>query len=320
MPSVSILIATSARLSSLRETLHSLCKVQIPDDFSVEVILVENGSRSGIELLLSTLPQSSFSVRYFFEPLAGKSRALNFAISQTRSEILLFTDDDVRFPCEWIVQMCAPLISGEGSVVVGGCRLAPHLERKWMTRYHRGLLASTEYLSDSDPSEFAGVNMACLREVFSRVPQFDCELGGGGLGNCEDCLLARQLKQAGYVFVSRTNMWVEHHPSASRLFYGSWIRAATSYGRSLAYLSHHWYHEKIRFVRIQLLYFLLKLHLRLLFSRRRSLENEGIPPWELSYRIDIAKLQHYLYESNRVKNYSLLGLKKLNVGSHGAIV
>ena len=309
---VSIIIATTGRLPALRETLLSLGAVLIPDDFSVELLLVENGSRQGAEELLRLLPQDRLAVRYFHKPKAGKSRALNLAISQASGEILIFTDDDVRFPSEWIVDMCKPLIRGEGSVVVGGARLAPELEREWMTRYHRGFMASTEYLSDVDPSEFAGINMACLRSVFLKVPEFDCELGGGGLGNAEDSLFGRQLKQAGCPFVSRTNVWVRHHPDPSRLLYGSWVRAASSHGRSEAYLWHHWYHLTIRFARIRLMYFRLKLYFRSLFNRRRSPEDEGIPAWELSYRNSIAGLQYYLYERHRPRNYTRLGLRKLN--------
>jgi glycosyltransferase involved in cell wall biosynthesis len=311
MPSISIIIATSDRLPALRDTLLSLGMVLVPDDFSVELVLVENGSRQGAEELLRLLPPDRFSVQYLFVPLAGKSRALNVAIPKAKGDLLMFTDDDVRFPSNWIADMCRPLIGGEGAVVVGGARIAPELERPWMTRYHRGFLASTEYLSDTDPSEFAGLNFACLRSVFVKVQGFDSELGGGGLGNAEDCLLARQLKQAGLKFVSRTNVLVEHHPDESRLLYGNWKRTAAANGRSQAYLMHHWYHQNMRWVRLRLLYFRLKLWFRSLFRSSSPLEAEGIPAWELSYRTDIAKFEHYQVERLRPRNYACQGLGKL---------
>jgi len=58
--SVSIIIATCSRLDSLRETLISLCNIRIPDEYTVELILVENGVRSGIEECLSKLPAHEF--------------------------------------------------------------------------------------------------------------------------------------------------------------------------------------------------------------------------------------------------------------------
>jgi glycosyltransferase involved in cell wall biosynthesis len=310
--SVSIIIATSSRHDSLRETLESLCSIQVPEKFSVELLLVENGVQSGIEESLSTLPKHSFSIRYIFLSAAGKSRALNMAVKEAKGDILLFTDDDVRFPLNWLSEMCTPLARGEGSVVVGGCRLAPHLLRDWMKPYHRSFLASTEYLSDGDPSEFAGVNVACLREVFSKVPEFDPELGAAGPPKGEDALFARQLKLAGCVFVSRTNVCVEHHPMESRLSYANWIRAAVSAGRSRAYILYHWDHAKIRFVHVRLIYLAMKLYLRLLLTGKRPLDAEGIPPWELSYRQDITKLQCFIDQRRRQRNYTFHGLRYLD--------
>jgi glycosyltransferase involved in cell wall biosynthesis len=310
--SVSIIIVTCSRLDSLRETLASLCNIRIPDDFRVEVLLVENGSHSGIEQLLPTLSQDEFVIRYFFVEAAGKAHSLNLAVAEATGDILLFTDDDVRLPREWLVDMCMPLVRGEGAVVVGGCRLAPHLSRDWMTPFHRSFLASTEYLSDTDPSEFAGINVACLREVFSKVPEFDCVLGGKGPPKGEDALFARQLRIAGYVFVSRTNVQVEHHFLESRLSYQSWLRAAVSSGKSVAYIMHHWDHQGIPFVRLQLFCVTLKLRLRLLFQSDGSPEREGITPWELSYRQEIAVFEYFISERRRPRHYSLRGLRRLN--------
>ena len=335
MSAVSIIIATADRLSDLRETLQSLGAVSIPDDFFVEVVLVGKSSRASTEEMLRTLPPYRFAIRYLHEPEAGKSQALNFAITQAKGDILLFTDDDVRFPTGWIVDMCTPLIRGEGSVVVGGARLAPELQRKWMTRYHRGFLASTEYLSPTDPSEFAGINMACTRAVILKVPEFDSEMGPGGVRHAdipplahqpeagaarnrydviagEDSFFGRRLRQAGCTFVSRTNVWVIHHPDKARLLYKSWVRAALPQGRFESYLLHHWHHETIRFVHIRLLYFRLKLRLRMLLNPRRLPDDEGIFPWELSYRVEISRLQHHLQERHRPRNYARHGLRRLD--------
>jgi glucosyl-dolichyl phosphate glucuronosyltransferase len=306
---VSIIIATASRLVPLKETLISLCSVRIPDELIVELILIENGSRSGIEDYLCELPPHSFTIRYMFEPAPGKSRSLNIAIRKAMGDILVFTDDDVRFPREWLVEMCMPLARGEGEVVVGGCRLAPHLLRDWLKPYHRSFLASTEYLSESEPSEFAGVNAACLRKVFEKVPQFDRELGAAGPPKGEDALFARQLKQAGYRFISKTHIWVEHHPLKTRLMYKSWITAAVSAGRSRAYILHHWDHAEIPFAHAQLYYLRAKLSLRMLLTGTRIAEAEGIGAWELSYRQDITKIDTFIKIRNRPRNYSLRGLR-----------
>ena len=60
MTPVTIIIATSGRLPALQSTLLSLGSVLVPDDFSVELVLVENGARAGAEELLPCIPRRSF--------------------------------------------------------------------------------------------------------------------------------------------------------------------------------------------------------------------------------------------------------------------
>jgi len=45
---------------------------------------------------------------------------------------LLFSDDAVRFPPDWIVPRIAPIVAGRADAVAGGVRLAPPLLRPWM--------------------------------------------------------------------------------------------------------------------------------------------------------------------------------------------
>jgi len=180
-----------------------------------------------------------------------------------------------------------------------------------MTRYHRCFLASTEYLDDEAPSEFAGVNVACHRRVFDRVAGFDPELGGGGLGNCEDVLFARQVKQAGFRFVSRTRLCVEHHPAVERLSYASWRNAAACVGRSQAYVLRHWEHAAGTLAPLRAAYYHAKLAARLALHRRRQPQEEGIPAWELSYRVELAKWSHLVHERRRAPNYAPRGLRRI---------
>ena len=285
----------------------------MPPHLTVELLLVENGGKEEARTIVASFRHERIAARYIFVASPGKSNALNHAVRQASGKVILFTDDDIRVPRNWIPAMCEPLLKGEGDVTVGGCRLAPHLERKWLTNAHRGLLASTEYLDVNKPSEFAGVNIACLRTVFDLVPEFDCELGGGGLGNCEDVLFARQLKQAGVTFISRTFIHIEHHPAQARLHYKSWRSAARAYGRSNAYLLYHWYHQFIPFPRLQLFYYQIKLLLRSFINRNPSDADEGMRPWELSYRISISQYRQLIAERTRPHNYEKCGLRKLRV-------
>jgi glycosyltransferase involved in cell wall biosynthesis len=310
MPKVSILLATAGRPKAILETLGSLAEVPAPTHYTTEVLVIENGGRTQLEDHVRRFDQHRFSFRYIHCPQPNKSNALNVGLKAATGDYLLFTDDDVRFPPNWIRDMVFPLEDGSADIVVGGCKIAPHLMRTWMSRDHRGLLASTEFLNEGNMGNFAGVNFSARRQVFEVVPGFDCELGGGGLGNGEDTLIAYQLSRAGFRFCLRTSIAVEHHFAPDRLYYPNWVRACNSLGRSNAYLSYHWRHEDPSWPRARLLYLQAKLHLRLLLTRLRRHPAEGIPRWELCYRTDIATLLGYLRERKRPRHYRQFGLHK----------
>ena len=51
--------------------------------------------------------------RPLYEPKPGKSRGINMAIRRSRGGAVMFTDDDVRFPADWIERMCRPILQGK---------------------------------------------------------------------------------------------------------------------------------------------------------------------------------------------------------------
>lgn len=314
MPSVSIIFATSGRPAPLKDTLESLAVTSVPPGWSVEIILVENVAQSGAEALLRAFPRGSFSaVKYFFEPARGKSRALNLALTQAAGEILLFSDDDVRFPADWIGRMCEPILAGRADGVAGGVRLAPHLLRPWMQRRHRAWLASTaDYITADNPSEMCGANMAVSRRALDQAGGFDPELGPGITGGGEESLLSWQIKKAGLKLVALPSVEIEHHFSADRLQYRFWVKAATGKGEADAYQLHHWFHQTIPFARLKGFILGAKLALRRLLTARPKPEDEGIALWELSYIEERAKYDRYVQERTRDRLYSSTDLRKLN--------
>ena len=313
MPVISIIIATSSRPAALVETVRSLADVRIPASWSGELLLVENSVQAGAEEMLRSLPLHRLMVtKYLFEPRRGKSHALNLALAQAGGDILLFSDDDVRFPTDWVEKMAGPIVAGRAEAVAGGVRLAPHLIRPWMNGRHRAWLASTaDYLSPTDLSEMCGANMAVSRRAFDQIGGFDPELGPGITGGGEESLLSWQLKQAGLRIESALAVEVEHHPNPDRLQYKNWLKAATGKGEAEAYQFHHWFHRSISSAGLRRGYLDAKLFLRRLVTPRPGPESEGISLWELSYVEERARYDRYLRERDRPRNYALKGLRKL---------
>jgi len=307
----SIIICTRGRCRDLANTLESLSRVEVPSHLWAELLVVENGVKGSAEVATASFRHNRITARYLFEAVPGKSNALNRAIAESNGRILLFTDDDVRFPSDWVRCMCEAIHTGRADAVAGGVKLAPHLLRPWMNHTHRAWLASTaDYLSPESPSEMCGANMALSRKVIDKIGGFDPELGPGVTGGGEESLLTWQLKKAGFKLASALDVQVEHHLDPERLRYKSWINAARLQGETRAYLMHHWFHQRMQHPSLMRLYYFTKLSFRRACEGVRNPDDEGIAPWELSYIQDMAKCARFVQERRRARNYILHGLRK----------
>ncbi len=308
--SLSIIICTCNRAKHLRGTLMSLAGVCVPMGLPTELLVVDNGSTDDTAEVVKSCRLPNVAVRYIYEARRGKGYAYNRAMAEAAGAVFLFTDDDVRFPENWITGMCEPILQGKADAVAGGVRFAPHLMRDWMTLDHRSSLASTERLNRDAPEEMVGANMAFARHVLEQVPEFDVNLGPGALGFGDDTLFTFQLKQAGYRVVAALDVSVEHHFDPSRLTRKSHLQAAEKFGRTRAYLAYHWQHEKASNPRL----YLVKRSLRLIYWRiRRRSQNaaaEGIPLWEKNILMDIYFYKQYLQEQTKARLYDRNGLVK----------
>jgi len=182
----SVVIATHNRAAELRETLRSLAALRTPHAW--EVVVCDNNSTDATHEVVG-LEAATFPVplHYVFEPVPGRSAALNAAIARASGDVILTTDDDVRVEVDWLDQAGQALdvldcdyIGGRVSPVWGGPQpswLPGRGGRLW------GVIALLDY--GEEPFEFTtrmplGVNMAFRRDVFWRVGGWDPRVGRKG--------------------------------------------------------------------------------------------------------------------------------------------
>jgi len=309
--SVSIILCTRNRAEYLSLTLESLAGVRLPKGFETELLVVDNASTDETSGVVAAARIPQMTVRYHYEPRAGKSVALNNAIARAQGDLLLFTDDDILVPRDWIQGLCEPILRGEAHAVCGAVRIPPHLNLPWMDNYHRGWLASTEDFRESDINNMVGGNMAFTHEVLEQVPALDPQLGAGMRGYHEESLFTWQLRLAGYRVKYLPHVVAEHHFSKSRLNRKSMLNIADKAGRSSAYVAHHWEHREIKHPRAKMLRALLRLaYWRL---RRHGLrtprDNDGAPRWEMEMAMDVAYHKQYLTERRQRRNYRPYALR-----------
>jgi len=312
-PIVSIVICTRNHASALRPTLESLSAVHIPEDLSTELIIADNGSTDNtVQVVAEATPwlkNLTGGVHRVEAPDPGQCYARNAGIAAARGKIIVFTDDDLRFPTDWIEGICRPILMGDADAVVGGVRLAPHLERPWMSPDHRTWLACTDRIQTESPW-LVGANFAFSQHVLTKVPSFDTELGPGRLGFGDDTLFGEQLREAGYKIVARLDTVVEHHCDADRLLRSSYLSSAEKMGRSLAYRAYHWYHEEQPSPGRQRLRNQILLALRRLTRRRDMQAHEGMPFWEMHYVQFCHFYDQWEKEAQRPRLYERRGLVK----------
>ena len=226
----------------------------------------------------------------------------------------MFSDDDMRFPPNWIDGMCAPIFAGEADAVAGGVRIATHLERPWMEDTHRLFVGGqTDTLTD-ECFDLQGSSMAIARDVLDKVPGFDVELGPGspvGLGLGEDTLFSFQVVKAGFRVKLRKDVCVEHHFDPTRLSRETFLQRAGHSGRALAYLSYHWEHAHIKWPLLRFVKAWARLRIYQWFTRLKFRAAEGVELSEYDRLSGFNFYKQYLRERGRPRKYERHGLVKL---------
>jgi glycosyltransferase involved in cell wall biosynthesis len=301
--SVSIIIATKDRADHLESTLQSIADARNPDHLEVELLVIDNGSTDNTAAVARQIRVPVSDQRVVCEPRQGLSYARNRALTEARGDLLLWTDDDVRVPENWIEGMTRPIRKGEADAVAGGVRLAPHLERSWMQQWHRAFLASSERIEKEPVNDMVGANMCFGRHVLDKVPRFDTRVGPGALGFSGESTFAQELWNAGFHIAPAFDIVVEHHFDPSRLLRSSFLSSARKLGRSMGYLHHTHFPERSTAPDgpfrpyLELLELKAKLSFwRLVLQPERTDEGPPVSGWEKYYVRRIAYLQQTLQE------------------------
>lgn len=325
---VSISICTRNRARHLRNTLCSVNSLSVPEHLDPELLVVDNGSTDATSEVMSDPPVENMPVRRVVEPETGVARARNTALREANGRILLWLDDDVRVPPNWLTCMTQPILEGKADAVAGKVTLAPSRRKSWMESFHRTTLASTESIDPEAPKNIVSANMAFDRAVLADVPGFDRELGPGSqMGTLEDTLFSWQLRTAGYRIEMVTETAVEHHFDKQRLTRDAFVRAAIARGRSLSYIRYHWLHHTRKD-------WTHRDHAYQIWRQPRLMVAKRLVDWNVSRwmhwltrekRIDkqefwnimnLCNTKQYLTERTRPRNYEERGLNKLHGEQH----
>ena len=300
---VSVILCTHDRPDDLAAHLPSVVASARSSALNVEIVVVDNAPSDD---RTESFVRSTACV-YVKEPRQGLGRARNAGVESARGQVLLFVDDDVEVPENWVDSLSAPLIGGRCSLVAGAIRPGPGLLRDWMGAVLRSNLVLLPL--DGAPSHLIGASFAAHRDVFDKV-RFDDELGAGSFyGSAEDTFFYEQATEAGFVTLGCATASVIHHFDIDRMKHPAMVRTAEGVGRSQAYIAYHWLHTELRWLRIRLL--LDSLRLVPFRLRRAGRSIEGISDGEFHRRAARAYKRQLLVERTGARHYDRRGLVKV---------
>lgn len=245
----SIIICTRHRPKHLAATLATVKEILLPANSALELVVVDNGpSQDTANVVEDFSRESTFDVVLENATVPGLSNARNAGIAIARGEVILFTDDDVRLPRNWLGEMTRPISMGEADIVAGRLVLPQSRTRPWLENIHRELLSiSPNTISDFERQPtIIGGNFAFHKRVLENVCGFDERIGPGRFhGGGEDELFAWQAHNAGYRVVLCTTADVEHHFDESRFTRESFIQTAINRGRGNAWIMRQHYGRRV---------------------------------------------------------------------------
>ncbi len=186
----SIVIATRDRADFLDRALASLNEQWKAPDF--EIVIADNGSSDGTQAVIDTWrARAEFRIAGVFVPQPNRGAARNAAIAQATGRIVLFVDDDVVVPAEFIhAHAAAHADAGEPRAVSGPIINVP----SYAVRPKPGAV-------NYSGAFFCTCNVSVPRDALAAVGGFDERFN---LYGWEDTELGLRLRRSG---VKRAFAW-----------------------------------------------------------------------------------------------------------------
>lgn len=225
-PQITIAICTYNRAGYLKDTLDDLSGQSISSE-KFEILVVNNNSKDGTETVCEifekTHPDHNF--RYVKELKQGLSYARNRAAREAETPVLLYIDDDVKLP-ENFVETALEYIQRRTSTMCAGGRIHVEFEddeTDWIPNELMPMFGLHD-LGDQDKlypsSNFPrGGNMMIRKSIFDAFGYFDTQLGRKGetLLGSEEKHFFEKIRKNGVELHYWTNMELTHRIGKQRL-------------------------------------------------------------------------------------------------------
>lgn len=195
---LSVVIASRDRPDHLLACLGSLQRSARPSDWTVEVIIVDNGAYDPtIEAAALRLGDATLAIRFVREARPGKAIAINTGTAVAQGSVVAFLDDDVTVDEGWIAEVIAAFRCEPQLDLLAGRVRNPDPDQRGVAISRRDEAVDI-VPADSLEGLAAGCNLAVRRHVIAAVRGRDSRLGPGRGLAYEDIDFIRRVLRAGF--------------------------------------------------------------------------------------------------------------------------
>ncbi len=222
----SLLIPTyGSRLQYLRDELDSLQSLSYPaQDF--EIIVIDNGPKDEVAKIVDEYNKNGkHAIRFIKETKPGLGEARHAGARAALGEILVYLDDDVLLPTDWLQWMLEPYKDPRVASVAGKVVLKMEVEPpKWVAHFNPAALSALDFGEKAIelvyPHAPWGCNMSVKKNALYEVGGFNPDFFGDPkykwwTGDGESGL-ATKIYAAGHKIMYEPKAWLHHRIPASR--------------------------------------------------------------------------------------------------------
>lgn len=214
------------RLEYLKDTLVAMQEQDYPAD-QYEIVTVDNSPDGKILALIDEVNRSGkHPVRYVRETKMGLLAARHAGAFASKGDVLVYVDDDVLAPNDWLEHMLDPF--KDPIVACAGGKVLAQWEGKvptWFSQFKPAYLSIMDQGDERKEIKYAGFygcNMAVRRNYFFAVGGSNPEIIGGKPGNIwwmgsGECGLEDKLMDLGFKMIYEPRAWLYHRIPESRL-------------------------------------------------------------------------------------------------------
>jgi succinoglycan biosynthesis protein ExoM len=120
---VSVCICTYKRFESLLNTINSVIVQKLPENYILELIVVDNDPNStakeNVKFLIENNEVKLYRFEYFIEAKRGVANARNRCLDEARGELVAFIDDDEIASTNWLSNLISLIKNSQADAVFG---------------------------------------------------------------------------------------------------------------------------------------------------------------------------------------------------------